>query len=46
MTGLAEMHAKSIWHRDVTPGNILVTEDNTIKFIDFGISKLAELDKQ
>ena len=46
LTGLAEMHAKGVWHRDVTPGNLLVTEDGTIKFIDFGISKLAELDKQ
>ena len=46
MTGLAEIHSKGVWHRDVTPGNLLVTEDGTIKFIDFGISKLAELDKQ
>ena len=46
LTGLSEMHSKSIWHRDVTPGNLLITEDGTVKFIDFGISKLAELDKQ
>ena len=42
LTGLAEMHEKNVWHRDVTPGNLLLTKDETIKFIDFGISKLAE----
>ena len=42
LTGLAEMHEKNVWHRDVTPGNLLLTADDTVKFIDFGISKLAE----
>ena len=46
LTGLAEMHEKNVWHRDVTPGNILLAPDETLKFIDFGISKLAELDLQ
>ena len=36
------MHEKNVWHRDVTPGNLLLTKDDEIKFIDFGISKLAE----
>ena len=45
LTGLSQMHSKSIWHRDVTPGNLLITEDSTVKFIDFGISKLAEPEK-
>ena len=41
------MHEKNVWHRDVTPGNILLAdEEKTIKFIDFGISKLAELELQ
>ena len=38
------MHASSVWHRDVTPGNILLANGETVKFIDFGISKVAELE--
>lgn len=38
---LAAGHALGIEHRDVTPGNVLISESDTIKLTDYGISHLA-----
>jgi len=35
-------HQNLIVHRDITPPNVLVTQDGTAKLIDFGISKPPE----
>jgi NIMA (never in mitosis gene a)-related kinase len=46
VSALSHCHSHLIIHRDIKPEHILITNDNQIKLIDFGVSKLIAFKSQ
>lgn len=46
LAGVAYLHENDVVHRDLSPGNILLTGDNVPKVTDFGLSVLRQAQPQ
>ena len=44
--GIEYLHAQGVVHRDIKPDNLLLTDDDVLKIVDFGVSEIFEKDSE
>jgi calcium/calmodulin-dependent protein kinase kinase 2 len=44
LLGIEYLHAQGVVHRDIKPDNCLVTDDDVLKIVDFGVSEMFAKD--
>ena len=44
--GIEYLHAQGVVHRDIKPDNCLVTNDDVLKIVDFGVSEMFEKESE
>jgi serine/threonine protein kinase len=43
LNGVAYLHSKNVVHRDLKPGNLLISHNDTLKIGDFGLSRIENI---